>query len=153
MKSTYEFLIDKWLFRLDMSQKGHYIQCERYLRLEKITGVLLILSSGMSIIPLTKLGFLSIEEVEKLQYISSIVTVITANIQVFMSWGEKSEIHRNYASKYGSLKRELELLRLNCNKSFFYKLNRIKDIWNTIADTSPLTHKNARNKAKMQFTK
>lgn len=80
------------------------------------------------------------------------ITVIFANFQIFMRFGERAEIHKIYAGRYGILKRELDLLYCETDLLIKYdSLGSIKDSWKNIAQDAPTTFKFIRDKARRDY--
>jgi len=139
--------IKKWEIRLNAAQTGHYIASEKFQNIHIIIGLpLVVLSTFVS-------AFLFFDS-EVFWHtiflkISGLVVALFASIQTFIRPAEKAEMHRSKATKYGKLKRDIEIFR---NSQFdedhqFQKFcqNFIFE-WNAIAEDAPLTKKSIRKK-------
>ncbi len=138
--------LEEWEVRLNGAQAGHYMSCEKYQRLNNVLGIpLVILSSFVS-------AFLFFDNVNffisLFLKISGVIVVILASLQTFIRPSEKAEMHRVKASKYGSLKRKVEVAvkqSLNTDESLDLITQLISE-WNIIAEDAPVTSHNIRKK-------
>lgn len=140
MKTKFE----EWEIRLNVAQAGHYIACEKYQKINNLLGIpLVILSSFVS-------AFLFFDQpsshISLFLKIAGVVVVILASVQTFIRPSEKSEMHRVKATKYGSLKRKIELINSQPSlpgESPFIAKELITE-WNSIAEDSPVTPRRIR---------
>jgi len=144
--------LKKWEIRLYTAQTGHYIASEKYQNIHTIIGLpLVILSTFVSAF----LFFNSDVFWHALFLkISGLVVAIFASIQTFLRPAEKAEMHRSKATKYGKLKRSIELFR---NSQFdedqFQKFcQNFTFEWNAIAEDAPVTAQSIRNKVNLLLT-
>lgn len=140
-------LLSDWDIRITKAQIGHYMSAEKYIKWHYfIGGSLIILSSFVS-----SSLFLQSKEivVNNILIISSISATILAGLQTLISPSEKAEIHRSKASKYGSLRRRVELFSstgsLSENEAKIF-IKELKHDWDNIAGDSPLTPRSIRSK-------
>lgn len=124
--------------RLHTAQKGHYLEYERYKRINYCIELpLVILSSSVS-------SFIFFSSDNKAVSIilkgAGLMVAILTSLNMTVDAGTKAETHRIKASKYGTLKRKAELL--NVDSSFKSdKINELFAEWNSIAEDSPVTSK------------
>lgn len=146
--------IDKWRERLEISQKGHYYQHSCFSILNVIFGTILIVSSTTSLFLLSeefsrelmKIFSWTEHSITIFKMLLGICASISSYLQVFIRFSEKAELHKVYASRYGILKRDIELLY--CEADLAAKLNGLKSIkesWKGIAQDAPTTSKCIRN--------
>jgi len=140
--------LEEWEVRLNGAQAGHYMSCEKYQRLNNLLGIpLVILSSFVS-------AFLFFENVNwyisLFLKISGVIVVILASLQTFIRPSEKAEMHRVKASKYGSLKRKVEVAIKQSHNSEESQdlMTPLLFEWNTLAEDAPVTPHNIRKKIK-----
>lgn len=83
--------------------------------------------------------------------IAAIVVTVLSSLQILIRPSEKAEQHRTKASRYGCLKRKIELLSLKSNTDDDWKdmAKELMHEWNSIAEDSPLTPNYARKKVKL----
>lgn len=140
-------ILNDWNYRLNKAQIGHYLASEKYLSLSYFLGISLVLSSTI----VTMFVFLDLSILsQNIRYslISiSIYSSIIASIITFLRPSEKAEIHRNRATKYGDIRRKVELFLMVGNSSNVSSF--IKDIskeWSFVSNDSPVTKKSIRKK-------
>jgi hypothetical protein len=146
--SSLNDLLADWTLRLTKAQIGHYLATERYVKLHYTIGILLVISStfvSSSFFQQTKTGIVN--------YILigvSISSTILASFQTFIRPSEKAEIHRSKASKYGVLRRKIELFSSgkHSHEEIIIFLDRLQEDWNHVAGDAPLTPKAIRTKIK-----
>lgn len=135
-----------WKMRLNKAQIGHYISTERYGRFHYILGVPLVGTSAFVSASL----FLDHNQISQLLrnivIFLSIATTIIASLQTFLRFGEKSELHRAKASKYGTLKRNVErFLAINhTDEEIKIFLEKIDTEWSHITADAPVTARSIR---------
>ena len=136
----------EWKFRLNKAQIGHYISTERYLRGHYILGVPLVAASAFVSAAL----FLDLNQASQLLksmvIILSLSTTTLASLQTFLRFGEKSELHRAKAARYGAVRRRVELFLAQDHvaaetQSF---LLEVQAEWNHIAADAPVTARSIR---------
>ncbi|MCT4627723.1 SLATT domain-containing protein [Halodesulfovibrio sp.] len=129
-----------WLERLHDAQMGHYILSEKQQGIGSGLGFFLTVFTVI----ITALTFYqNTSDVYKWFFaiLCSFATILSA-IQSFYRPSQRSEIHRSQASRYGALKRDLELLLAKKGitpTEFVSQLNEIKKEWDAVAGESPLT--------------
>ena len=81
---------------------------------------------------------------------AAIAVTVLSSLQILIRPSEKAEQHRAKASRYGCLKRKIELLSLNSNLDAKWDdtTKELMHEWNSIAEDSPLTPNYARKKIK-----
>lgn len=144
-------ITDSWRFRLNKAQIGHYISCERYQWWNTTIGILSVLFSGTTT-GLLLLDFNSLDKayLKTIIIILSLLAALTTSLQTFLRLGDKAELHRSRASRYGSLKRSIELFAIKEYKqeelSIFLK--DVESKWAMIAEDAPVTPKRIRQHIK-----
>lgn len=144
-----------WKIRLNKAQIGHYISTERYGRLHYLLGVPLV---GVSAFVSASL-FLDHDQIP--QYLRNVVvflsitTTIIASLQTFLRLGEKSELHRAKAAKYGNLKRTVEsfLAIDHTEEEVKIFLEKVDTEWSHITDDAPVTLRSIRKEVSNIFRK
>ena len=144
----------EWEVRLNLAQAGHYAASEKYMFINNILGVpLVVLSSFVS-------AFLFFDQPGAQEWInlalkiSGLIVAILASLQTFMRPAEKAEMHRVKATKYGGLKRKIEqFLCQGASESDWPIFSKeVITEWNGIADDSPVTPQSLRKKVKSIIT-
>lgn len=139
--------LTRWSTRLNLAQAGHYAATERYHRIDNIVGIpLIVLSTFVSV-------FLFLDNpnyiLDIIIKISGVLVAILASVQTYIKPSEKAQMHRVKASKYGSLKREIDsflILATNEDDANAFIKNLVSR-WNAIADDAPVTPDSIRKKA------
>lgn len=139
-------LLSNWRIRLTKAQIGHYMTAEKYLKYHNILGILLVISSAF-----VSFSFFQQTTSNIFKYAvigASFLSTILASLQTFVRPSEKAEIHRTKASKYGVLRRKLELFlsSTHSDRETNIFLNELHKDWANVAGDAPLTPRNIRNR-------
>jgi hypothetical protein len=140
--------IQEWETRLNVAQVGHYAAAERYLRLSAVLGMpLVVLSSFVS-------AFLFLNQpsalLDVLLRTGGVLVAVLASVQAFVRPAEKAELHRIKATKYGGLKRKVEvfLFQQAPPEEFLRFSKELMTEWDAIAEDSPTTPNRIRKRIK-----
>jgi hypothetical protein len=132
-----------WMLRLTHSQAGHYKVSEYYFGSNsKLSALVILLSAFVSCTIFFDSLNVTLIYLKTAGGLAAIATSIFASVQAFAKPGERAELHRITAARYGTLKRSLELRLVggfedqNEAKNF---LRTIADKWADIADDAPVT--------------
>jgi len=146
--------LNEWKERLNEAQTGHYAASEKFSRINNLLGLpLVILSSFVS-------AFLFFDQntyyLSVFLKVAGLLVAVLASIQTFIRPSEKSEQHRFKATKYGGLKRKVEIFLIKHqeqespkSQEFFDFCKEVVMEWNSIAEDSPVTPQHIRDKAKV----
>lgn len=141
-------IIKNWNKRLTHAQTGHYITSERYITINRLIGIpLVVFSTFVS-------AFLFFERNDPIEHFSvlmkvlGILVALLASLQTLMRPTEKAEAHRSCAVKYGNLKRKLEQFSATKTNPDDWKefSKEIMIEWCGIADNAPTTPQSLRKK-------
>lgn len=141
--------LKEWETRLNAAQTGHYIMAERYQWCNFFIAMPVVI---LSVIVASFIFYQPTPEdifATPLKWVAIAVTVLSS-LQILIRPSEKAEQHRTKASRYGSLKRKLEITSLKNNLDTEWE-NLSKELtyeWNSVAEDSPLTPNYARKKIK-----
>ncbi|XPV75969.1 MAG: SLATT domain-containing protein [Desulfovibrio sp.] len=130
----------EWKTRLHDAQIGHYVLAEKYKILSEVCGVII---TFLTVI-ITALTFYN-NQAEVYRYCFSVLCIIATSLSAYQSFykpGQKSEVHRSQAARYGGLKRSMERLIISSHleiEAFESKMEDIQKEWDAVAGESPLT--------------
>ncbi|WP_163291929.1 SLATT domain-containing protein [Desulfovibrio sp. JC022] len=136
-------LVDIWKGRLLDAQMGHYIQSEKMgCRANWIGGAIIVFTVGITAFSLFEVPD-KYDELGRwgLAGASGLVTILSA-IQTFYKPGEKAEVHRAQAARYGAMKRKLEMAHGEDVDGLWDLRTTIRNVekeWEGVALDSPLT--------------
>lgn len=147
MSKNKQEVLNEWKVRLTKAQVGHYKSCESYLKKHQYIGFSLVIISSI----LT--GFLFLKPsniiIQWSMAIASIVSTVLATLQIFMKPSEQAEVHRQCATKYGALRREVESFLTNNIDNDFNKFDQeLRSKWDNIAEYAPITTGKIRSEVK-----
>ena len=140
--------VREWEVRLGASQVVHYAAAERYLRLNAVLGMpMVILSSFVSALLFFDQAHSTVDVFLKA---GGILVAVLASIQAFVRPAEKAELHRIKATKYGGLKRKTEiyLCQEPSPERFQIFSKELMTEWDAIAEDSPTTPDKMRKRIK-----
>lgn len=142
-------LSKQWILRLNKSQVGHFIAYEKFNFYDKIIGVSIVLFSGITTgLLLFDFNNLDKSSINILILVFSLLTSITSSLHAFLGLRKKADLHKSKASKYGDLKRGIEVFLVNEQQGFDSFLRSIETQWSLIADDSPVTPRKIRSMSK-----
>lgn len=142
-------LSKQWILRLNKSQIGHFVAFERFDFYDKIIGVSIVLFSGITTgLLLFDFNNLDKGSVNILILVFSLLTSIASSLHAFLGLRRKADLHKSKASKYGALKRNIEVFLVHENQDFDTFLKSIETQWSIIADDSPVTPRKIRDMSK-----
>ncbi len=132
-----------WMLRLTHSQAGHYKVSEYYFGSNStLSALVILLSAFVSCTIFIDSLNVSLIYLKAAGGLAAIATSIFASVQAFAKPGERAELHRITAARYGTLKRNLELRLVSGfedqGEAKKY-LGSIADKWADIADDAPVT--------------
>jgi len=143
-------LLKNWRFRLNHAQAGHYVVAEKYLRFHDYLGMLLVMLSAFVSC------FLFFDFKGAIDFririgvvVAGVFSTVLASVQTFLRPGEKAELHRAKAARYGQLKRQVEVF---VAKGFANEkeasdfLLHVETRWDHIADDAPVTPQSVRKR-------
>ncbi|TSD78966.1 SLATT domain-containing protein [Pseudomonas sp. KBS0710] len=141
--------LKEWEARLNAAQTGHFIMAERYLwwnffiAMPLVTFSVIVVSFVFFQAPPEDMWSISLK-------VAAIAVTILSSLQILIRPSEKAEQHRTKASRYGCLKRKIEMLSLKSNLTAEWEstTKELMHEWNSIAEDSPLTPNYARKKIK-----
>jgi hypothetical protein len=143
-------LLENWRTRLNFAQTGHYARCEGYQRLHEYMGASLVVVSALVSCFLFFDAQKSVSpEVKTIVAVVSILATVLASLQTFLRPGEKSELHRAKAARYGSLKRQIEIQIAKGFHDVAQAANFAEYIsvrWDHISDDAPVTPQSVRKR-------
>lgn len=141
--------LKEWEARLGAAQTGHYIMSERNLAYNFLIALPLVC---LSVVVASFVFFQAAPEDTSalLLKIAAIIVAVLSSLQILIRPSEKAEQHRVKASRYGCLKRKIEIYALNTTRDTEWPVfsKEIMYEWNSIAEDSPLTPNSARKKIK-----
>lgn len=140
-------LVEDWEVRLTKAQVGHYLAAEKYQKTNFYIGILLIILS--SFVASSLFLETQVDLIKRFIQGASVLSMILAGIQTLIRPSEQAEIHRSKAVSYGSLRRKIELNLSLCRPGEMDEaiIREIKNEWDGIANSSPVTPNILRKKA------
>jgi hypothetical protein len=143
-------LLESWKFRLNYAQTGHYARSERHLKINEYLGiVLVIVSAFVSCFLFFDAQNKASPDVKMYVAVAGILATVLASLQTFLRPGEKAELHRAKAARYGSLKRQVEIQIARGFDDVSKAINFIELIgvrWDHISDDAPVTPQSVRKR-------
>src|SRR5262249_42206983 len=139
--ATAEELLLDWERRAQENQFCHYEAAKYYGRFNYILGIPVVILT--SIVGTTVYATLqkSVSVVVQITVgVISVFAAILAGLQTFLRFGERSEKHRTVGAQYGSVRRQIELIkalspeRRGAADEF---LNRIRGTLDSLAESAP----------------
>lgn len=111
MAASTEELLEDWYRRLRYAQYAHYEAAKAFDRMNYWLGIpVVVLSTFVGTSVFASLGKLVNPTVQISIGLVSVLAATLASLQTFLRFSERAEKHRIAASKYGSLRREIEEL-------------------------------------------
>jgi Tfp pilus assembly major pilin PilA len=102
-------LLEEWLFRIRRAQQGHYESATHFARLNYWLGVPAIaLSAIVGTSVFAALGKETIISIKIAVGVASVTAAILMALQTFLNYPERAEKHRTVATRYGTMRREIE---------------------------------------------
>ncbi len=132
-------LLNAWSWRAKRASQAHYDAAKHYNGYHKLLGIMLLCAAVMTVI-LSSNGVFKITIFEVLMSIFSVATLGLAVSTVFLQYDTRARDHHDIASKYASIKRDIELFLSETESSKDTEdtfLGRIKDRMNRLGDCSP----------------
>ncbi len=133
-------LVLAWLRRARESQMAHYEMANIFSARERWLGVPVILITtiiGTSVF--TSLTFQIISPEAKIAVgMLSVIAVVLSSLQTFFKYSERSESHRSAASRFGAVRRKLEVIYAeNSQSEEKHYITTLRDELDHLADESP----------------
>lgn len=107
-----ELLVSDWFRRARESQMVHYECGSRFHRFNLLLGIPTIIFS--TIVGTTVFATLSKDSSARIKMFLGLLSVsaaVLASLQTFMAFGDRATKHRLIGSRYGSVRRSLEMLK------------------------------------------
>ena len=102
-------LLEEWLFRIRRAQQAHYESATHFARLNYWLGVPAIaLSAVVGTSVFAALGKETAISIKIAVGVASVTAAILMALQTFLSYSERAEKHRTVATRYGTMRREIE---------------------------------------------
>ena len=107
-----DVLATDWYRRVRESQCAHYECGKMYDRLNRLVGIpTIILSATVATTVFATFDHSATGRMRLILGSLSVAATVLASLQTFMTFAERADRHRLAGSKYGSIRRDLELLR------------------------------------------
>jgi hypothetical protein len=137
--SSEKELLDEWFRRVRESQFAHYEASKSLVHKKYFLGVPVVVLSALSgAFAFATLGSQSNVYLQILFGFVSVFAAVLASLQTFLQHSERAEKHRSVAGKYGSLRREIELLIAGSSTPYDKdKLALIKEKINLLSEEAP----------------
>ena len=140
-QNNYKSVFEDWDRRVTRAVEAHYESSKRLQKHHYIIGI-------VALVIVTLLGASKNMKIEGeyswlcslLFYIISIAAALLVGLQTFLKYGERSEKHKEVASSYGALRRQIEHL---AKKSFENKetlevcIDNLRKEWDSLSKSSP----------------
>jgi len=102
-------LLEEWLFRIRRAQQAHYESATRFARLNYWLGVPAIaLSAVVGTSVFAALGKETAISIKIAIGVASVTAAILMALQTFLNYPQRAEKHRSVATRYGTMRREIE---------------------------------------------
>jgi len=116
--NTTEILIQEWFRRARKNQRIHYQCADHFSRKTKLLGVpTIVISTAVGSAVFASIEHESSGAVKVALGLLSILAAVLASLQTFLSYPERAEKHRITSAKYASVRRQLELMAADVNRS------------------------------------
>lgn len=108
--NTPEDLVLAWIRRARESQFAHYVQATRFRRGSAWLGIpVIIITAAVGTTVFSSIANDVGSPAAKLAIgLASVLATVLSSLQTFMKLSEKSELHRSFGARYGSVRRKLE---------------------------------------------
>lgn len=137
--STQTKLLEVWRRRARRAQTAHYSAANRADRRTLLIGLPIIILTTLSATTVFA-GGVSDRPFALAAGLMSVIAAILAGIQTFLRFPERAEKHRIAGTRFGDIKRELELLIAvpsDNEQELKGKLKDIKEQWRKLNEESP----------------
>lgn len=141
MNDSQEKLVEDWFRRARESQAVHYASASHFSWLNLILGIpTIIITTIVGTAVFASMDNQDIGEYKVLLGLISILASVLAALHTFLGYAQRSEKHRATGAIYGSIRRELELIK-TCSIADVdicsEKLGQVKSRMDTLAENSP----------------
>lgn len=137
----YKSVFEDWDRRVTRAVEAHYESAKKLQRHHYILGIVALVIVAL-ISPLKDLKVPADYSwvVSSIFYVISLVAAVFVGLQTFLKYGERSEKHKEVASCYGALRRQIEHLAFKSFESeqaFEECINNLRREWDALSKSSP----------------
>ena len=138
---NYKFIFEEWDRRVSRAVEVHYESAKKLQRHHYILGII-------ALIIVTMLGASKDLKIEGkyswicslFYYLISVTAAILVGLQTFLKYGERAEKHKEVASNYGAMRRQIEHLAKKTfenNETREECINNLRKEWDALSKSSP----------------